>query len=237
MERVIQSNIYSDFFYMLFGVIGATIYYMKGSYILGSIIILICFLYLMFENFYYLLTLALLVFSILLIYWFSSLLLFKKNMYTKILTFAYIIILFSGIDYYVLKFLGISFINIDATSIKIGAFSEMIILSIAVLYRMKVLKDKNRFMKTEIIKYSKEIIELTLSSKVEGIQDNRDSLSLREREIFDHIVLGKPNKEIANVLNISVNTVKFHIKNIYDKLHIKNRKEAVNLEKTLRETL
>ncbi|CAM4276973.1 hypothetical protein [Zobellia nedashkovskayae] len=38
MERVIQSNIYSDFFYMLFGVIGATIYYMKGSYILGSIL-------------------------------------------------------------------------------------------------------------------------------------------------------------------------------------------------------
>ena len=35
---------------------------------------------------------------------------------------------------------------------------------------------------------------------------------------------------ISAELNISVNTVKFHIKNIYEKLNIKSRKEALNID-------
>lgn len=201
----------------------------KISYAIGSIIILFGILYLFLDKYSYLLLLNLLVFSLLFIYWFCSVLLFKKNLYTKILAVAYIIILVSAIDFFVLKFLGFSFINIDSRTIKIGAFLEMIILSIAVLYRMHTLKEEHDFMRSEIVKYSNLLSELTVLKKQDD-SSNFDELSFRERQIFDLVVAGKTNKEIASKLNISVNTVKFHLKNVYEKLNIKNRKEVLRLE-------
>ncbi|MBC7884350.1 MAG: DNA-binding response regulator [Saprospiraceae bacterium] len=45
----------------------------------------------------------------------------------------------------------------------------------------------------------------------------------REWEIMGHILDGKPNQHIAILENTSINTVKFHIKNIYDKLDVHTR--------------
>jgi ATP/maltotriose-dependent transcriptional regulator MalT len=56
-------------------------------------------------------------------------------------------------------------------------------------------------------------------------------LSVRENEIFELIVSSKSNQEIANQSNISLNTVKFHIKNIYEKLQVKSRKEVLHIAK------
>ncbi len=53
------------------------------------------------------------------------------------------------------------------------------------------------------------------------------SLSSRETEILKCIIKFQSNEEIARTLFISVPTVKFHIKNIYSKLNIKNRKELI----------
>lgn len=201
----------------------------RFSYALGTIIIILGLLYLKSKNYYYLLFVNILVFSLLTIYWFSSVLLFKKNFYTKILAFSFVIILFLAIDFFVLNFLGFSIFHTNQNNIKIGAFTEMIVLSVAVLYRMKALKKENEFMTQEIITYSNLLKEKNKKSKTKSIKNNIQNLSIREREIFDLILQGKSNKEIAESINISINTVKFHIKNIYEKLHIKNRKEAYNL--------
>ncbi|WP_243765975.1 response regulator transcription factor [Polaribacter cellanae] len=55
------------------------------------------------------------------------------------------------------------------------------------------------------------------------------NLSYREEEVLQLLVDNKTNKEIAEALFISVNTVKYHVKNIYDKLNIKSRREAQNI--------
>jgi len=52
-------------------------------------------------------------------------------------------------------------------------------------------------------------------------------LSRQERNIQTLILEGKTNKEIANELFISLNTVKTHITNIYSKLKVSNRQELV----------
>ncbi|WP_405606194.1 LuxR C-terminal-related transcriptional regulator [Polaribacter sp. Asnod1-A03] len=211
----------------------------KYAYVIGSVIILMGILYLTLESYYYLFVLNILVFSLTVIYWLTSLFLFNKNVYTKILVLANSVILFSSIDFFVLKFLGVSLININSLNIKIGSFFEMIFLTIAVLYRMNILITENNFMKDEIIKFSKEIESLSANNEYSSSKENSENsenlenLSNREREIFDLIVLGKSNKIIADELNVSINTIKFHIKNIYEKLNIKNRKEAVRLEKSL----
>jgi ATP/maltotriose-dependent transcriptional regulator MalT len=105
----------------------------------------------------------------------------------------------------------------------------MIILSFAVLYRMKMLRKENIQMTTEIINYSKLLKNKNFKNKEFLVEVNMKKLSLRERQIFNLILSEKSNKEIADIVHISVNTVKFHVKNIYDKLKIKSRKEALNL--------
>ena len=53
------------------------------------------------------------------------------------------------------------------------------------------------------------------------------SLTKREREVLTGLVDGNSYKAIANVLDISIDTVKFHFRNIYKKLHVHSQSEAV----------
>lgn len=53
-------------------------------------------------------------------------------------------------------------------------------------------------------------------------------LTNKENEILDLVADGYGNKEIAERLFVSVNTVRTHIYHIYEKLHVHNRIEALN---------
>lgn len=53
-------------------------------------------------------------------------------------------------------------------------------------------------------------------------------LTPRENEILDLLSKGYRNKEIAEALFVSINTIRTHIYNIYEKLHVKSRVEALN---------
>ncbi|MDE3211919.1 MAG: response regulator transcription factor [Bacteroidota bacterium] len=55
-----------------------------------------------------------------------------------------------------------------------------------------------------------------------------DQLTGRENEILGLLAKGLLYKEIAETMTIAVNTVKQHIHNIYEKLHVQNRTEAIN---------
>ncbi|WP_445747195.1 response regulator [Polaribacter sp.] len=60
-------------------------------------------------------------------------------------------------------------------------------------------------------------------------QETIDYLSSREMEILQEIVLGLNYKEIAEKLFISPHTVRKHIANIYDKLHVSNKTAAIKI--------
>jgi DNA-binding NarL/FixJ family response regulator len=59
--------------------------------------------------------------------------------------------------------------------------------------------------------------------------ENFHSFTSREKEVFAYLRAGKVNKEIASAANISVRTVKYHLSNVYRKLHVRGRLEAVRL--------
>jgi NarL family two-component system response regulator LiaR len=53
-------------------------------------------------------------------------------------------------------------------------------------------------------------------------------LTRRETEIMGHVAAGMVDKEIATLLSLSVLTVKRHLHNIYGKLGVENRIQAIN---------
>lgn len=55
------------------------------------------------------------------------------------------------------------------------------------------------------------------------------SLTVRERQILQLLIDGLPYREIGEQLHISTNTAKKHVLNIYQKLHVNNRAQALKL--------
>jgi RNA polymerase sigma factor (sigma-70 family) len=60
----------------------------------------------------------------------------------------------------------------------------------------------------------------------ESAPSELDVLTEREREVLDLVAQGKTNKEIAEALVITTNTVKRHLKAIFAKLDIHTRSAA-----------
>jgi len=63
---------------------------------------------------------------------------------------------------------------------------------------------------------------------IEAKEDPLEALTLKEIEILKLIATGKSNKEIAAANFVEISTIKTHINNIYGKLGITNRKQAIN---------
>lgn len=64
---------------------------------------------------------------------------------------------------------------------------------------------------------------------VEPDPRSTDRLTERELDVLRLVVAGMRNKEIAGELGVSENTIKFHLRNILDKLHAESRTEVVAL--------
>lgn len=68
----------------------------------------------------------------------------------------------------------------------------------------------------------KEVVEMRRTKK------DIPALSSREKEVLKWIKEGKSNYDIGDILDISGNTVNFHIKNLFKKLNVVNRTQAVS---------
>ncbi|MFO8101181.1 MAG: response regulator transcription factor [Dehalococcoidia bacterium] len=61
------------------------------------------------------------------------------------------------------------------------------------------------------------------------LKDHDTELTKREVEVLHLVAEGRTNREIADTLFITENTAKVHMRNIMDKLHVRNRQQAVRL--------
>jgi DNA-binding NarL/FixJ family response regulator len=67
---------------------------------------------------------------------------------------------------------------------------------------------------------------------VESFQKKQiDNLTDKENQVLDLLSDGKTYASIAETLNVSINTIKFHVRNIYEKLHVSNKDELIDLIK------
>lgn len=110
----------------------------------------------------------------------------------------------------------------------------VIIIGIGFIFRQKGMQNLNK-MESELHKYLLRIKDMENTAegkKTDAAPSNLIShLTEREKEIFFLMSEGKSNAEIAEKIFVSQNTIKYHIKNIYIKLDVKNRIEALNVLK------
>ena len=65
---------------------------------------------------------------------------------------------------------------------------------------------------------------------VRTIYDNPlTTLTRRELEVLSDLASGRTNKQIARDLGVSLNTVKFHVRNLFQKLDVNSRGQAISL--------
>lgn len=60
------------------------------------------------------------------------------------------------------------------------------------------------------------------------------NLSPREYEVLQHLVRGHSNAQIANELCLSLSTIKTHVSNLFQKLDVKSRTQAIEKAQRLR---
>lgn len=177
--------------------------------------------------------------------WISSFFLFQKNQYAKILALGFGVVIIAGFIHIAFQGFDLPVIGPTTNIIKIGALLEAIILTYATTYRTKVLKEENEQMSVDIQNYISEVLRLEHSLKTITLQEKeaqheqlegklleisaKHQLTEREMDVLFHIAKGLNNKQISEALFVSVNTIKYHTRNIYEKLDIKKRTEITSM--------
>lgn len=87
-----------------------------------------------------------------------------------------------------------------------------------IIYGLKVVEQGGRFYSSALVEKSDQAMESHAGLAC---------LTDREQEVFELISKGLSNSEISRILYISEGTTKKHITNIFSKLHLKNRVEAI----------
>jgi DNA-binding CsgD family transcriptional regulator len=97
--------------------------------------------------------------------------------------------------------------------------------------QIESVKSENVSLKQQLLATEEELIKL--NKKYAGIKEDLPHeivpLSKREHEVLLYMAEGLPDKEIADKLFVSINTVRTHTRRIYDKLLVNNRTEAINM--------
>lgn len=109
-------------------------------------------------------------------------------------------------------------------------FIAVLFTSIGIWTAQKIARPK-----TETIIIEKEIPVPDIGPFVSNKEEiERLKISKREIEVLELMAAGLSNQEIANRLFVSLNTVKTHSSNLFEKLEVKRRTQAIELAKKLR---
>ncbi len=113
----------------------------------------------------------------------------------------------------------------------------LLVLGILFFFIYNRLRLKNKSleiisMRHKIEIYLQQIAQLENSDNLHEKGEDY-GLSSRETEVLNHIAKGLKNQEIADTMFVSLSTVKTHTKNIFEKLEVRNRIEAVQKAQVL----
>ena len=120
--------------------------------------------------------------------------------------------------------------SIDITLVLFYIWWNLVMLGFLLWYFINIIKNKNMFVNESLNNNSNDLknIENENNEIKKELKEEIINLTKREKQILSYLLSGKTNKEVALILDISLNTVNNHVANIYDKSGVKNRVELVN---------
>jgi NarL family two-component system response regulator LiaR len=128
---------------------------------------------------------------------------------------------------FLMKWLELRFLIIDhAMEIYVGAIA-LLFMGLGIWLALKLAKPKTIVIEKEIL--VKPAGEFRLNEK----ELEKLNLSKRELEVLELMARGLSNQEIAEQLFVSLNTVKTHTSNLFLKMDVKRRTQAVEKAKRL----
>ena len=165
--------------------------------------------------------------SVLTCYFMAGVLLFRKKNYAKFYAIAGFIPLLFAIDFFVLKNIGVHFLSTEAVHIKIAGLVEMLILTYAIVYRMRAIKEEHEMRQTEMRIFLKRQEAMNRQSAMKLMEDiylenlimhyDLDGLEIK---LLQYISEGKENAKIARKLKTTEADVEELTKDLYQKLEI-----------------
>lgn len=160
-------------------------------------------------------------------YFITALTQFKINQNARFYVYAYSLYLFFAIEYYVLRQIGLPITQLFSGQLKVSCLAEMIVLLTAMMMRAGKVLRENHYFRNKIEEHIKnESDKKKLDLHIIRLKYN---LTERETEVLECMSRGMSNPEIAKALFISLNTVKYHIRNIFLKMEISSRGEAISM--------
>ena len=131
-----------------------------------------------------------------------------------------------GILIVVLKLIEYRFLVLEHSVEIYGALVAVVFAALGIWLGLKLTKKKE----TVVVK------EIRVAAQPFSVNETRLrelGITRREREILELIAMGLSNREIAEKLFVSENTIKTHSSRLFDKLSAKRRTQAVQIGKEL----
>jgi len=168
-----------------------------------------------------------LLFAILIMYFGAGVSLFNRKDYAKFYVIAASIPLLFAVDFYVFKPLGFHFLFTETVHLKFALFAEMIILTYAIMFRMKAIKEEHIIRQTEMRIFIKRQESMSRHNVEKLMEDmylenlimhyDLDGLEIK---LLQYISEGKENEKIARKLKMSEEEIDDLTKELYQKLEI-----------------
>jgi DNA-binding CsgD family transcriptional regulator len=166
-------------------------------------------------------------YGVICLYFMSGVYLFSKKNYPKFYVIALSIPLLFAVDYFVLRNMGLDFLMTQPSHLKAAVVAEMLMLTYAIVYRMKAIKEENELRQTELriflkrqeVMNRKNNMQLVEEVYLENLIMHYD-LDGFEIKLLQYISEGKEIAKIARKLKTTESEIEELTKDLYHKLEI-----------------
>ena len=138
-----------------------------------------------------------------------------------------------GLLIVVLKLVEYRFLVLEHSVEIYGGLIALVFASLGIWLGLKITRKKEIIVERELIVEREVPVFAATPFAVNGERLRELAITKRELEILELIATGMSNREIADKLFVSENTVKTHSSRLFDKLSAKRRTQAVQIGKEL----